>query len=203
MLRSVAVGLFAGSNVTTANNVISIGTSVAGANVDNSCYIGNIYNKPGGSQAVYVNSNGKLGAQVSSRRFKEEIKSVNQASEAIYGLRPVSYRYKPEIEPTRPLSFGLIAEEVEKISPDLVLYDEDGKPLSVRYDQVNAMLLNEFQKEHQTVHELKRTVAQQKQQIDALTAGLQKVSDQIELSKLAPSSRAQHSINSFPSTHQN
>src|SRR6266540_3745242 len=145
---NVAVGLLAGNNVTTADNVICIGTTVAGANVDNSCYIGNIYNEPGGSQAVYVNSQGKLGAQVSSQRFKDEIQPINQASEAIHRLRPVSFRYKAEIEPTRPVGFGLIAEEVEKINPDLVTRDKGGKPLSVRYDQVNAMLLNEFLKEH-------------------------------------------------------
>ena len=137
--------------MTTASNVISIGFGVGGANVSESCYIGNIWSRPGGSQAVYVNSDGKLGAQVSSQRFKDDIKPINQASEAIYGLKPVSFRYKSEIEPARPLAFGLIAEEVEKINPDLVSRDEDGKPLTVRYDQVNAMLLNEFLKEHRKV----------------------------------------------------
>jgi hypothetical protein len=181
--HNTALGINAGNLVFTASNVIAIGTP--GANVSESCYIANIWNRPGGSQAVYVNADGKLGAQVSSLRFKDQIKPLGEASEVIYGLRPVSFRYKPEIEPTRPLSFGLIAEEVEKINPDLVLYDKDGKPLSVRYDQVNAMLLNEFQKEHQTVQELKTTVAQQKQKIDALTAGLQRVSAQIEISQVA------------------
>ena len=97
---------------------------------------------------------------MSSRRFKDEIKPINQASEAIYGLRPVSFRYKAEIEPARPLGFGLIAEEVEKINPDLVSRDKDGKPLTVRYDQVNAMLLNEFLKEHRKVQEQEATIAQ-------------------------------------------
>ena len=117
-------------------------------NASNSCFIGNIWNQPGGSQAVYVNSDGRLGAQVSSRRFKDDIKPINQASEAIHRLRPVSFRYKAEVEPTRPIGFGLIAEEVEKINPDLVSYDQDGKPFVVRYEAVNAMLLNEFLKEH-------------------------------------------------------
>ena len=104
-------------------------------NASNSCFIGNIWNQPGGSQAVYVNSDGKLGAQVSSRRFKDDIKPINQASEAIHHLRPVSFRYKAEVEPTRPIGFGLIAEEVEKINPDLVSYDAEGKALerSLRY----------------------------------------------------------------------
>jgi Chaperone of endosialidase len=196
------VGLFGGNNVTTANNVICIGT--VGVNASNSCFIGNIWNQPGGSQAVYVNSDGRLGAQVSSRRFKDDIKPINQASEAIHRLRPVSFRYKAEIEPTRPIGFGLIAEEVEKINPDLVSYDQDGKPFVVRYEAVNAMMLNEFLKEHHTVQEMKSTLAkqeammtdqrkdfdsklaQQQKQIDALTAGLQKVSAQLEASKPAP-----------------
>jgi hypothetical protein len=168
--------------------------------VSNSCFIGKIWNRPGGPQAVYVDSNGKLGAQVSSRRFKDDIKPINQASEAIHRLRPVSFHYKAEVEPTRPVGFGLIAEEVEKINPDLVSRDSEGKPLSVRYDQVNAMLLNEFLKEHKTVQEQRATIARltstdakqeamianQQKQIDALTAGLQKVSAQLEVSKAAP-----------------
>ena len=120
------------------------------------CYIGNIWSQPGGSQAVYINSDGKLGAQVSSRRFKDDIKPINQASEAIHRLRPVSFRYKAEIDRTRPVGFGLIAEEVEKINPHLVSRDKDGKPLTVRYDQVNAMLLNEFLEEPKKCRNRKR-----------------------------------------------
>jgi len=193
---NTALGAGAGFGVTTADNVICIGATV-GANVSNSCFIGNIWNQPGGSQAVYVNSDGKLGTQVSSRRFKDNIKPINQASEAIHRLRPVSFRYKAEVEPTRRVGFGLIAEEVEKINPDLVSRDSEGKPLSVRYDQVNAMLLNEFLKEHRKVQEQEATIAElrkefqsklakQEEQIDALTAGLQKVSAQLQASKSAP-----------------
>jgi hypothetical protein len=189
--NNTALGAIAGTAVSLASNVICIGT--IGQDVSDSCFIGNIWNRLGGSQAVYVNSDGKLGAQVSSRRFKDDIRPINQASEAIHRLRPVSFRYKSEVEPTRPLSFGLIAEEVEKVNADLVTRAEDGKPLSVRYDQVNAMLLNEFLKDHRTVQELKsaaakqeKTIAQQQKQIEALTAGLQKVSAQIELRKVAP-----------------
>jgi len=159
---------------------------VLGDDVNNSCYIGNIWQQPGGSPAVYVNASGKLGAIVSSRRFKEEIKPLEQASEVIYRLEPVSFRYKCQIEPTRPLSFGLIAEDVEAVNPDLVLRDEKGKPYTVRYDAVNAMLLNEFLKEHRTVQELKSnaakqeaTIALQQKQIEALSAGLQRVSAQL------------------------
>ena len=147
--NNVSVGYFSGGNVTTAGSVICIGA--AGADVDNICYIGGTWQQPGGSQAVYVNAQGKLGALVSSRRFKDEIKPMEQASEVIYRLNPVSFRYKAQIEPSRPTSFGLIAEEVEELNPDLVARDKDGKAFSVRYDQVNAMLLNEFLKEHRTV----------------------------------------------------
>jgi hypothetical protein len=133
-----------------------------------------------------VNASGKLGAQVSSRRFKDEIKPMEETSEVIYRLNPVSFRYKPEIEPTRPLGFGLIAEEVEEVNSDLVARDKDGKPYSVRYDQVNAMLLNEFLKENRTVKEQGAMIAKQQKQIEALTAGLQKVSAQLEATKPAP-----------------
>ena len=177
--NNTALGFQSGGSVSTASNVICIGANVSGANVSNSCYIGSIWMQTGGSQAVYVNSAGKLGAQVSSRRFKDEIKPMEKTSEVIYLFRPVSFRYKPEIEPTCPLGFGLIAEDVEKINPDLVMCDKEGKPYSVRYDQVNAMLLNEFLKEHRKVEQLEK-------QVEKLTAGLQKVSTQLELNKPAP-----------------
>ena len=188
---NIALGRLAGSDVTMADNVICIGAP--GANVNDSCYIGNVWQQPGGPQAVYVNASGKLGAQVSSRRFKDEIKPMEKSSELIYRLQPVRFRYKPEIEATRLLGFGLIAEDVEKIDPDLVIRDKQGKAYSVRYDQVNAMLLNEFLKEHRKneeqgrdIQEQKATIALQQKQIDALTAGLQKVSAQLEASKPAP-----------------
>jgi hypothetical protein len=202
---NTALGANTGLTVTTASNVIVIGT--VGANVSNSCYIGNIWNQPGGSQAVYVNSEGKLGAQVSSRRFKDEIKPMEQTSEVIYGLKPVSFRYKAEIEPSRPLSFGLVAEDVEKLAPNLVTRGSDGKVNSVRYDAVNAMLLNEFLKEHKkvetqeaTIGQLKSKAAKQettivelKKGMEILTAQLkeqaaqiQKVSAHIEMSRPAP-----------------
>jgi hypothetical protein len=111
---------------------------------------------------------------------------MDKASEAILTLKPVTFRYKQEIDPKRIQQFGLIAEEVEKVNPDLVGRDEKGKVYSVRYDAVNAMLLNEFLKEHGKVEKLETSVAQQQKQIEALTAGLQKVSAQLEVSKPAP-----------------
>ena len=191
---NTALGFGAGDNVTTANNVICIGSGVEGANVSNSCYIGSVFGQTSsGGTAVFINSSGKLGTITSSRRFKEEIKPMAQASEALFALKPVIFRYKKEIEPQKTPQFGLVAEDVEAVNPDLVVRDADGKAYTVRYDAVNAMLLNEFLKEHRTVQEQKATIAQLKQnfaeqqrQIETLTAGLQKVSAQLEVSKPAP-----------------
>ena len=110
---------------------------------------------------------------------------MDTASEALFALQPVTFRYKKEIDPEHISQFGLVAEEVEKINPDLVVRDKEGKPYTVRYDAVNAMLLNEFLKEHQKMEEQGATIAQQQKQIEALTAGLQKVSAQLELGKPA------------------
>src|SRR5882724_2682173 len=171
---NIAVGVGAGGSVTTANHVIAIGHP--GANVDDSCFIGQVRDAlvaPDATQ-VLVDSAGKLGTTSgSSRRFKEQIKPMNSASEAILALNPVTFHYKSDN--TNTSQFGLIAEEVQKVNSDLVVRDKEGKPYSVRYDQVNAMLLNEFLKEHRKAQQLKKQVA-------ALTAGLQKVSAQLELS---------------------
>jgi trimeric autotransporter adhesin len=168
----------AGSGVSTADDVICIGA--AGADVSHSCYIDNIFNQPSPSGlAVFVNSDGKLGTIMSSRRFKEDVKAMDKASEAILALQPVTFRYKKDFDPTGTAQFGLVAEDVAKVNPDLVVRDKGGKPYSVRYNQVNAMLLNEFLKEHQKVQDLEK-------QVEKLTAGLQKVSAQIEASKPAP-----------------
>src|SRR6266403_5145853 len=142
-------------------SVICIGANLFGANVGNSCYIGDIWTQPGGSQAVFVNADGKLGAQVSSRRFKDAIKPLGQASEALFALKPVSFRYKKEIDSTAASQFGLVAEDVEKVNRDLVVRNKEGKAYSVRYDQVNAMLLNEFLKEHKAFLEEQRKVQEQ------------------------------------------
>src|SRR5215471_14100771 len=136
--------------------------------------------------AVHVSSNDQLGAQASSRCFKDDIKPMDKASEAILALEPVSFRYKREIDPDRTPQFGLVAEQVEKVDPALVARDANGKPYTVRYEAVNAMLLNEFLKEHKAFLEEHRTVEELKKEVAALTAGLQKVSAQLELSKPAP-----------------
>jgi len=181
---NIALGSGAGANVTTASNVICIGAN--GNNVDDSCYIGQIFGATSsGGTAVFINSNGRLGTLTSSRRFKEEIKPIEGASEALFALKPVTFRYKKAIDPASTSQFGLVAEEVEKVNPDLVIRDKEGKPYSVRYEQVNAMLLNEFLKEHRHVQEQDAIIARQQKQIEALTAGLQKVSAQLEASKPA------------------
>jgi hypothetical protein len=131
---------------------------------------------------------------VSSERFKADIKPMDKASEAILALKPVTFRYKHELDPDGIPQFGLVAEEVEKVNADLVARDEQRKPYTVRYEAVNAMLLNEFLKEHRIVQEQGATItrqrkdfeaaiAQQQKQIEALTADLQKVSAQLEASK--------------------
>jgi hypothetical protein len=177
---NTVVGRNSGFAVTTANNVICIGASVAGANVNDSCYIGSIFGQTSSDgTAVFINSNGKLGTTTSSRRFKEDIKAMDKASEALFSLKPVSFHYKKEIDPASTSQLGLVAEEVEKVNPDLVVRDKEGKPYSVRYDQVNAMLLNEFLKEHRKVEQLEK-------QVEVLTAGLRRVSAQLETSKAAP-----------------
>jgi len=189
---NIVLGNVAGSGITTANDVICIGAG--GENVDSSCYIGGIFNATSsGGSAVFINSAGKLGTSTSSQRFKDEIKPMDQASEALYGLKPVKFRYKKEIDPQGTKQFGLVAEEVEKVNPDLVVRDKEGKPYSVRYDQVNAMLLNEFLKEHRKMEEQEATIAQQQKGLEVLTARLneqaaqiQKVTAQLEMSKAVP-----------------
>jgi trimeric autotransporter adhesin len=140
----------------------------------------------GGIQQFGVNAQGQLGVRSSSARFKEAIKPMGEQSEAILSLQPVSFRYKKELDPSGDAQFGLVAEDVAKVAPELVVTDDKGKPFSVRYEEVHAMLLNEFLKEHETVQERGATIARQQKQIEALTAGLQKVSAQVELSKPAP-----------------
>jgi Chaperone of endosialidase len=192
---NIALGRSAGENVTTADSVICIGTNVAGANVSQTTWIGNVYGvttQSGTTAPVIVSDTGQLGTAASSERFKKDITTMDKASEVIMGLRPVTFHYKSDAKETP--QFGLIAEEVAKVNPALVLSDKDGKPFTVRYDQVNAMLLNEFLKEHRKVEQQRRdfeaALAQQQKQIDALTAGLQKVSAQLELSKPAPQTAA-------------
>jgi Chaperone of endosialidase len=203
--RNIAIGYAAGSNLTTGSYNIYVGTPGGDARESNKIRIGTsgLQTKtfisgisgvtvPAGV-GVIVGTNGQLGTVVSSERFKDAIKPMEKASEAILALQPVTFRYKHEIDPNGTPQFGLVAEEVEKVNPDLVARDEQGKPYTVRYEAVNAMLLNEFLKEHREVQEQKATIAEFKKEIANLTATvkqqsaqIQKVSARLELSKTAP-----------------
>ena len=199
--NNIGLGTNAGSSLTTGSGNVCIGYSVFGvAGESNTTRIKNVYSSVASGRIVYVNSDNKIGTLASTRRVKENIRPMDKASEAILALNPVSFRYKKEIDASRTPQFGLVAEDVADINPDLVTRDAEDKPETVRYDSINAMLLNEFLKEHRTVQELKSTaakqeanaakqetiIAQQQKQIEALTAGLQKVSAQIELNKPVP-----------------
>jgi hypothetical protein len=186
---NIAIGTNAGNNLTTGNANIDIGNvGVAGEartirlgtqGTQTNAYIAGINGVAvAGGVGVMIDNNGHLGTVVSSARFKEEIKPMDKASEVILSLKPVTFRYKKELDPKGIAQFGLVAEEVEKVNPDLVARDEEGKPYTVRYEAVNAMLLNEFVKEHRKVERLVK-------QVEALTAGLQKVSAQLELGRTA------------------
>ena len=192
--NNIALGKDAGRNLTTGKNNIDIfDQGVAGeANTirigtqgtQTAIFVAGIVGGTG--TPVLVNADGKLSTTSSSARFKDEIKPMGTASEAILALKPVTFCYKKEIDAERTPQFGLVAEDVERVNPDLVVRDAAGKVYSVRYEAVNAMLLNEFLKEHKTVQEQGAMIARQQKQIEALTAGLQKVSAQLELIKAAP-----------------
>ena len=202
---NIALGAFAGGNVAVGSSNIEIGNN--GANNDagririgtkgthQSAFIAGISGVTvANGVGVVVNNQGQLGTLTSSACYKEAIKPMDKASEAILSLEPVTFRYKHDLDPDRIPQFGLVAEQVEKVNPDLVARDEQGKPYTVRYEAVNAMLLNEFLKEHKRVQEqtetnLKQdaTIAQQQKEIQTLTEALkaqaeqlQKVSDQLK-----------------------
>jgi Chaperone of endosialidase len=198
---NIALGNFAGENLTTGDNNIDIGNQgVAGeagtirigaAGTQTAIYVAGIVGTHlPMSTPVFVNANGQLGTTPSSQRFKADIKPMDKASEAILALKPVTFRYKHDPAGAGP-QFGLVAEQVEKVNPDLVVRDAEGKVFSVRYEAVNAMLLNEFLKEHRTVQKLEATVAQQQKdfhsavaqqqtEIKALTATLREQAAQIQ-----------------------
>ena len=143
-------------------------------------FVAGVNNHPIVGSPIAIDTNGKLGVQASSVHFKKDIKPMDKVSEAILALKPVTFNYKQEIDPTRTAQFGLVAEDVEKANPDLVVHDKEGKPFSVRYDAVNAMLLNEFLKEHGKVEELESTVAKLAAHIKEQDAKMQKISEQLE-----------------------
>lgn len=184
-LSNTAVGIDAGYNVTDANSVICIGSF--GANVSSTTWIGNVFGvttQSGTTAPVVVSINGQLGTVASSERFKKDIATMQKASEAILSLRPVTFHYKTDTESVP--QFGLIAEEVAKVNPALVLPDKEGKPYTVRYDAVNAMLLNEFLKEHRTVQEQEKKIEALETEMKEQKARIQKVSAQLELNERAP-----------------
>jgi hypothetical protein len=201
---NIALGDSAGSLLSTGGNNIDIGhVGVAGesgnirigtSGTQTATFIAGIRGVAiAGAQPVGVNASGQLGIRASSARYKEAIKPMDKASEVILSLRPVTFRYKNELDPKGSRQFGLVAEQVATVDPDLVARDEQGKPFTVRYEEVNAMLLNEFLKEHSTVREQKASIsrlqsamAQQEREIQALAASLHKVSDQLELTKSTP-----------------
>jgi hypothetical protein len=202
----IALGAFAGSNVTTAFNVIAIGHS--GLNVDDTTWIDNIYGvttQSGTTLPVVVSNQGQLGTASSSRRFKKEVKPMDNASEAVLALKPVTFQYKTDNTSTP--QFGLIAEDVAAVDPNLVVRDENGEIYTVRYDAVNAMLLNEFLKEHRKVeeqngrlenqaHKIQEqgvTIAELKKAMETVVARLkeqdskiQRVSNQLEINRPGP-----------------
>jgi hypothetical protein len=197
--NNIAVGAFAGLNLTTGNHNIDIANQGATGDSDTirigdtfhtSTFIAAIREVTTGTNdaiPVVIDSDGQLGTMSSSKRFKKEIKPMDKASEAIHALKPVTFHYKSD--KTHTPQFGLIAEEVARVNPDLVVRDADGEIYTVRYDQVNAMLLNEFLKEHRKVEQVTKDfeskLAEQQKQIEALVAGLQKVSAQVEMNQPA------------------
>jgi hypothetical protein len=201
---NIAIGAYAGYEITGPNN-IDIGANVLGvAGESNTIRIGNTDitdtfiggisgTTVASGAAVLVDSSGHLGTVTSSKRFKEEIRPMNKTSEAIFSLEPVTFRYKKEIDPARTQQFGLVAEDVEKVNPDLVVRDQNGKVNSVRYEQVNAMLLNEFLKEHRKVREQEATITLLKKEMAAVVARLkeqdakiQRVNDRFEFGRSLP-----------------
>ena len=199
--ENTALGVEAGREQTTGSGNVYIGRSMVGvAGETNKTYIRNINttNVSGGvADSVTVDlGTGLLGHLTSSRRYKEEIQPMDQSSEALYQLKPVKFRYKKEIDAEHTLRFGLVAEEVAKVNPDLVARDKNGEIYTVRYEAVNAMLLNEFLREHrkneeqeatitQLKKELQATAARQQKQIESLTTGLRKVNARLETSRPA------------------
>ena len=196
---NIALGVGAGRNLTTGSHNIDIGNAgVAGesgtirignANQTNTYITGISGATVAGGVTVIADAQGHLGTIVSSERFKDQIKAMDKASETIFALKPVTFRYKHELDSEGIPQFGLVAEEVAKVSPDLVARDAKGEIYTVRYEAVNAMLLNEFLKEHRKVEKLEATVAQQHRDFEAALADLkgqiQKVNTQLDLNKLA------------------
>jgi Chaperone of endosialidase len=190
--NNIALGNEAGANLTTGNNNIEIGnvgsagesntTRIGTVGTQNATFIAGIRGATVASGVgVIVGTNGQLGTVTSSERFKEAIKPMDKASEAILALKPVTFRYKHKLDPEGIPQFGLVAEQVEKVNPDLVARDHQGKVITVRYEAVNAMLLNDFLKEHRKVQKLEAAIARRQEEIKALTASVKVQASQIRV----------------------
>lgn len=178
---NTAIGHDAGIDLSTGDGNVCIGDGVAGAiGASNTTWIRNVYSSVATARQVYVDADNKIGTLSSSRRYKEQIAPMEKASETLFALKPVTFRYKKDIDPGQSLCFGLIAEEVAQISPELVTADGEGKPQTVRYEAVNAMLLNEFLKEHQKLQEQGVEIAELKKQIVGLVATMKEQAAQIQ-----------------------
>src|SRR5438270_186353 len=202
--NNIALGFQAGANLTTGGknidignvgsageaNIIRIGTEVSSPLISSATFIAHIYGQTvdgASGLPVFIDNSGHLGTMQSSARFKDDVKPMDSASEALLKLKPVTFRYKQEVDSSGVPQFGLIAEQVEKVAPDLVIHDKQGKPYTVRYEAVNAMLLNAFLKEHEKVSQemrkeesLERAVAQQQQAIERLTSQVQQQATQMQ-----------------------
>lgn len=202
---NTVIGDAAGGALTSGSDNIYIGATAGGPAVESGAirigdpsfisgaWIAGIFGNLTPGVPVYINASGRLSTTPSSQRYKEDIKSMDKASEALFALKPVTFRYKKEFDATGTPQFGLVAEEVAKVNPDLVYRDNEGKIYSVRYEAVNAMLLNEFIKEHRTMEKQQATMASQEAQIKWLTeivkqqaTQIQKVSAQLEMIRPTP-----------------
>jgi hypothetical protein len=197
--NNIALGFRAGSSLTTGNQDIDIGnlgvagesgTIRIGSAAQTRTFIAGISGQAVSGSPVYVNAGGQLGVLPSSERFKEEIKPMDNASEPILEVEPVTFHYKKEIDPNAVAQFGLVAEKLASVSPDLVERDDQGKPYTVRYDAVNAMLLNEFLEEHRRVQELECALEELTSRLKEQALQVQKMSDQLAAAGLRPGGRA-------------
>jgi trimeric autotransporter adhesin len=195
--NNVGMGFRAGVNLITGSNNIDIGNTgvfdesnairIGTTGTQTATFIAGIRGVAiAAGQPVGVSASGQLGIRASSARFKEAISSMNKSSEAILALRPVSFRYNKELDPKGVPQFGLVAEEVAKVNPDLVVADDQGKPFTVRYEEINVMLLNEFLKEHRTVQQQQKEIDTLKAELKEQRALIQKVNDKVEFNKPAP-----------------
>jgi len=181
------LGNGAGASLTTGGGNVYLGALISGVSAENNTtYIRNVFDSVTSARQVYVDANNKIGTLASTRRVKDDIESMARASETILALRPVTFRYKKEIDRYCTPQFGLVAEEVAEINPDLVTRDREGKPETVRYDAVNAMLLNEFLKEHKKVEKLESTVATLLATVREQAAEIHRVSAQFRIGGSTP-----------------